>query len=253
MAAVYDTFTAGYQHARWLTGLEALARKHGLRGGDVLDVACGTGKSLAPLLALGYRGRGCDISEQMLAVAAHRLPGVELAQADMRALPDLGSFAWITCLNDAVNYLLEDDDLAMALASMGSLLLPDGLVTFDINSLREHEEGFAATWVVEGAGEYLCWRGRGCSDGRGRPGSADIDIFVRRDESWVRDACRHVQRWWSHEDVVEAAEAAGLSIVARYGQHRGAVLRPIVDERSCRKIVYFMRPQPGVGGRGGAA
>ena len=33
----------------------------------------------------------------------------------MRALPrSLGIFDWITCLDDALNYLLDDDDLAAA-------------------------------------------------------------------------------------------------------------------------------------------
>jgi SAM-dependent methyltransferase len=81
----------------------------------VLDVGCGTGKSLLPLVRRGYDGAGCDLSPAMLSRARSALPEVPLHRADMRALPrSIGVFDWITCLDDALNYLLGDDDLASA-------------------------------------------------------------------------------------------------------------------------------------------
>jgi SAM-dependent methyltransferase len=111
-----------------LERLERLAREHGLSGRRVLDVACGTGKSLLPLVRRGYEGSGCDLSAGMLERAGAALPGAPLHRADMRALPRrLGTSDWITCLDDTLNYLLGDDDLARALASMAGLLRPGGL------------------------------------------------------------------------------------------------------------------------------
>ena len=60
-------------------------------------------------------------------------------------LRSLGTFDWITCLDDALNYLLDDDGLAVALTSMAGLLRAGGLLTFDLNSLSAHRRGFAAT------------------------------------------------------------------------------------------------------------
>jgi SAM-dependent methyltransferase len=74
----------------------------------VLDVACGTGKSFRPLLRRGYEVTGCDISPPMLEQAPAGAPGVRLVPADMRALPDLGAFDLVTCLDDALNYLARD-------------------------------------------------------------------------------------------------------------------------------------------------
>ena len=129
----------------------------------------------------------------------------------MRALPrSIGIFDWITCLDDALNYLLGDDDLASALASMARLLRAGGLLTFDLNSLSAHREGFAATWVVEEPGLFLCWEGRGCGPHPGEPGSADISIFERADGAWLRYASRHEQRWWGTDDVQRACAPAGL-------------------------------------------
>jgi SAM-dependent methyltransferase len=98
----------------------------------------------------------------------------------MRALPrSIGTFDWITCHDDALNYLLGDDGLARALASMARRLRTGGLLTFDLNSLSAHREGFAATWVVEEPGLFLCWEGRGCGPDPGEAGSADISITWR--------------------------------------------------------------------------
>lgn len=245
LAPYYDAFTGHHQHDVWLERLEALARAHGLRGRRVLDVACGTGKSLLPLIRRGYDGSGCDLSEAMLKRARRTLPRVRLERADMRSLPaSLGTFDWITCLDDALNYLLGDDELARALTSMAELLAPDGLLTFDLNALGAHREGFAATWVVERPKLFLCWEGRGCEQGPGEPGNADIAIFERVVRSWRRRTSRHRQRWWSEHDVRSACAAAGLELAAVRGQRRGARLQPFADEFVHTKVVYVAR-RPG--------
>ena len=179
LAPYYDEFTRHHQHDVWLERLEALARAHGLGGRRVLDVGCGTGKSLLPLVRRGYDGAGCDVSTAMLARARAALPKAPLYRADMRALPrSIGTFDGITCLYDALNYLLGDEDLCRALASMARLLRAGGLLTFDLNSLSAHREGFDATWVVEEPGLFLCWAGRGCGPDPGEPGSADIPLLA---------------------------------------------------------------------------
>jgi SAM-dependent methyltransferase len=254
LAPYYDEFTRHHPHELWLERLEALARAHGLSGRRVLDVACGTGKSLLPLVRRGYQGAGCDLSAAMLARARAALPETPLHRADMRALPrSIGVFDWITCLDDALNYLLGDDDLARALASMARLLRAGGLLTFDLNSLSAHRAGFAATWVVEEPGLFLCWQGRGCGLAPGEPGSADISIFARADGVWLRHASRHEQRWWSGDDVRRACAAAGLRLVAVRGQLPGARLQPHVDESTHTKLVYLARRSSPATGEGGIA
>lgn len=82
----YDRLTRRMEPAR----REAIARL-GLRPGDtVLDVACGTGRSL-PLLAerIGPRGRiiGVDLSPEMLAIARERLAAAGLVNATLIPAP----------------------------------------------------------------------------------------------------------------------------------------------------------------------
>jgi SAM-dependent methyltransferase len=137
LAPVYDDFTDGYDHDAWVDRLERIARNHGANGPSVLDVACGTGKSFAPLLERGWDVWACDISPAMVE-RARCCAGVDpdrVLVADMRDLPQLGAFELVTCLDDAVNYLLSVDDLVAAFASVARLLAPSGVYLFDTNTL----------------------------------------------------------------------------------------------------------------------
>src|SRR6185437_2621964 len=99
LAPFYDRFTADYEHEPVLEQIEALARRHGLRGRRVLDAACGTGKSFLPLLRLGYDVTACDISPRMVERARRKLPPSQrdrVLVADMRDLPWRDRFDLVT-------------------------------------------------------------------------------------------------------------------------------------------------------------
>jgi ubiquinone/menaquinone biosynthesis C-methylase UbiE len=55
--------------------------------GTALDAACGTGRHAAYLAELGHRVIGVDANAEMLAVAAKKLPELELHLSDLEALP----------------------------------------------------------------------------------------------------------------------------------------------------------------------
>jgi SAM-dependent methyltransferase len=240
LAVHYDLLTRGYKHARWLHELEALALGHGLTGRRLLDVACGTGKSMLPLLAKGYEVTGCDVSEQMLAVAAARVPpATRLVCADMRALPSLGQFDLITCLDDSVNYLLGDSDLVSAMQSMRDQLAPGGVLIFDVNSSSGHRDSYESAWVAQDDGVFLCWHGDGCDEPPSLLGTASIEIFEAGSSGvWRRATSTHTQRHWGQEAIRAGIERSGLRLRGIYGQLRGGVLEPRADELRHPKHVY---------------
>src|SRR5256885_6693798 len=117
LAPFYDLYTHDYGHDGWLANIEAIAIDHGLAGHRLLDVGCGTGKSFLPMLARGYEVTACDISPGMVERASEA-GDAEVFVADARELPEVGPFDLAIALDDALNYLLSDEELAMGVDGM---------------------------------------------------------------------------------------------------------------------------------------
>ncbi len=237
LAPVYDDFTDGYDHDAWVEALERIARNHGANGVRVLDVACGTGKSFAPLLARGYDVWACDLSPAMVE-RARRWPGVDADRvlvADMRELPELGAFELVTCLDDAVNYLLTVADLEAAFASVARLLAPDGVYVFDANTLATYRAGFALDAIFERPLAAAVWRGETTDPiDSGALCMASIELAGTGDGV----VSRHVQRHHPESTVRRALASAGLACRAVLGQSTGGVLHEDADEEVHTKLVY---------------
>jgi SAM-dependent methyltransferase len=245
LAPYYDAFTAHHDYEAWTRDLEALARRHGLTGRRLLDVACGTGKSFLPYLARGWRVVACDASAEMLARAAGKAgQQAELHVADMRDLPRLGAFDLVTALDDAVNYLHDADELTAAFRGLARNLAPGGLALFDANTLAMYGSFFAGSEVVESAGSLMVWRGRcPASPPPGVLAEAVLDVFAAAPGgTWERHVSTHLQRHHPEPVVRAALAAAGLECVAVHGQTAAAELEPGVDETRHTKAIYVARP-----------
>jgi SAM-dependent methyltransferase len=242
LAPAYDQMTADYGYDRWLSALERLAVDHGLRGKRVLDVACGTGKSFLPLLERGYDVSACDLSPGMVEIARSHLPDPARALvADMRALPPIGPFDLVTCLDDAVNYLLEPSDLESALRSMRSVLRPGGVLVFDVNTLHTYRTTFGGDAVWERDRRLFCWRGLSAAEAE--PAGiheAAVEVFTRSGAGrcWTRTSARHRQRHHPCAAVERALRHTGLALRTVRGQSPGARLSRVADEERHTKLVF---------------
>lgn len=237
LADKYDMLTADYDYARWLGAIEGLARTHGLCGRRLLDAACGTGKSFAPLLERGYEVTGFDISPEMLDRA--RRPGAELFVGDLRQVGRVGSFDLITCLDDALNHLHEPEELLAALRGFRRNLAPRGIAVWDVNTLAMYRSAFARDEVTERDGVLIAWRG-GASPLQ-EPGSMvdlTIDVFADTGACWSRCTSLHVQRHWPASGIADLAVSAGLRILDVRGQHPGAVIDGRLDELTHTKALF---------------
>jgi SAM-dependent methyltransferase len=249
LAPFYDGFTEGYAYEHWFAQIEERALALGLSGGRALDLACGTGKSTAPLLARGYSVIACDISEGMIREARRKYPAQadRFQVADMRALPDFGRFDLVICLDDAINYLLTEDELQETFVSVAQALAPRGVFVFDVNSLAAYRRYFVETTVRESEGLFFAWRGEASAQlPPGETATARVEIFAQRpDGLWERRFMRHVQR--HHQPGVLRAELrrAGLQCCSVVGQHPGARMDETFDEAIHPKLLYFCRPLNG--------
>jgi len=236
-ASIYNDFTASNDYEMWLgrTLLPKL-RDQGLReGGVALDVGCGTGRAFRPLLHRGWQVVGCDLSPAMLKVAGLEGGGdVDLHVADMRELPRFGEFDLVLSLNDSVNYLLGDDDLRLALAGMRANLAEDGLLVFDLNSSSTYASGLAEVREMQHAGSRWVWTGRG----EVAPSIFEAEITGDR----LAEPIRHLERFRSEREVLEAMREAGLEPVSALGMSEAdgeVLLAAPLDESRDYKMVFI--------------
>ena len=243
IAPAYDAITGGYVYEQWLQRLEALAvEQHALCGRRLLDVACGTGSSFLPMLARGYEVTGCDISAAMLDRARLKAPQAELKLADMRRLPVMGQFDLLTCLDDAINYVLREDELEATLRGFASNLAPRGIAVWDLNTLAQYRDQFAKDRVWKQRDLFIAWSVEG---GRPEVQSGDlvdvaIDMFTHTTgNQWERSTSLHRQRHWSQAEMHRLADRAGLRLITVRGQHPGAVIDQELDELVHTKAIYM--------------
>lgn len=110
------------------------------QGGCVLELACGSGRLLVPLVRAGNRVVGLDASPHMLEIAREKLadsgPDVErraeLHQGDMRGF-DLGeTFDLALIAVKSFAFLTERTDQQRALGAIARHLRPGGLLALDL-------------------------------------------------------------------------------------------------------------------------
>jgi SAM-dependent methyltransferase len=102
-------------------------------GGRILDLCCGTGQMIAPLVQRGFDVTGLDYSADMLRHARQNAPGVEFAQGDARAFRFPQSFDGVLCASASLNHMSGADDLAQVFACVRESLVDGGIFVFDIN------------------------------------------------------------------------------------------------------------------------
>jgi SAM-dependent methyltransferase len=110
--------------------------------GPILDLACGTGRVLVPLLRDGHRVVGVDLSSPMLVRAAARIrrlapprrANVTLVRADLREIAFRPAFALAVCAFHSIQHLVSRNDLLRFLRRVRESLLPDGWFAFDVLS-----------------------------------------------------------------------------------------------------------------------
>ncbi|MDE3111723.1 MAG: class I SAM-dependent methyltransferase [Chloroflexota bacterium] len=132
-AAFYDAMSATRRnHAADAEAVRRLIAASATRPvRSLLDVACGTGTHLQYLRAHYDEVVGLDLSAEMLALAAQRLPGVRLVEGDMLTF-DLGrKFDSMTCLGSATGYARTPKKLERAVARMAQHLTPGGVLVIE--------------------------------------------------------------------------------------------------------------------------
>lgn len=242
IAPAYDDFTSNHDYDLWLGNLLPALERHGLPSrGRLLDVGCGTGKSFLPMIERGWQVTGCDISSAMVDRARTKVPAdAQLFVADMRELPEFGSFDLVWALDDAVNYLLSAEELTAALAGMRANLTAGGLILFDMNTLLAYRGFFSQAVTVDSEDWRMTWRGRAPTDmDPGAIAEASFEATpLGATHAPVAEEI-HRERHFPPEIVLDSIDRAGLRCLEVFGHHEDAVLKQPLDETAHTKAIYI--------------
>ena len=108
--------------------------------GAILDLACGSGRLLVPLVRDGHTVVGVDRSGDMLAAAARRIRHLpasrqgqcSLVRADLRSYPLHTKATLAIAAFHSVQHLAEDEDIVRFLRTTRANLMAGGWLAFDV-------------------------------------------------------------------------------------------------------------------------
>lgn len=135
-AEIYDRIMGSVDYEAWADYVEALLTKYNKKPESLVDLACGTGSSTLPFARRGYRTAGVDLSAAMLREARQKAAQnnlqVEFFQQDLRCLNLPVRFDLAVLFQDGLNYILNRDELLLAMARIKTILNDGGLFIFDL-------------------------------------------------------------------------------------------------------------------------
>jgi ubiquinone/menaquinone biosynthesis C-methylase UbiE len=127
----YDLMYSWKNYAQETETIKQLIAQHTKNNGKrLLEVACGTGNYLQ-LLQTNFTLTGVDISADMLAVAAAKLPNIPLVQADMQNFCLNQTFDVLLCLFSSIAYLKNYTELQQTLQNFYQHLAVGGVAIIE--------------------------------------------------------------------------------------------------------------------------
>lgn len=204
-------------------------------GAKVLDLCCGGGRHSKELARAGLRVTGVDLSPALLRKACCEYREPHFLRADMRRLPfEDGAFDGVVNLFTSFGYFESDAENEAALREAVRVLRPGCRLVLDFFNLKptlaklvaQTESLMGRTQVVEQ---------RGYDPVRKRLEKA---ITLRAFDGCSKRLTESV-RAYAPEELEKLFEAAGLRIIARFGDMTGAAFD---SEASPRCITVGMKP-----------
>ena len=164
-ALFYDRLTENIDYEALAEMYAGLLYRYVAKGGELLDLACGTGSLSLPLSKHGFSITAADISQEMLTIAAaksskvHRRSKLRWLCCDMTRLHFSEQFDAVICALDSINHLPDLNDVQQCFDGVFLSLKTGGVFAADLNTPYKHREVLgnnAYTFDYEGL--YCGWQ-----------------------------------------------------------------------------------------------
>jgi len=134
---VYNNFGWNYYPEAFAAQLLRYLKNRNTTVRFCLDIGCGTGILCELLRNEGIEAYGIDLSENMIRIARQRNSDIRYEVADMVSYIPERRFDLVTCTGDAINHILDLNDVGRVFENVYGYLNSGGLFIFDILSGRE--------------------------------------------------------------------------------------------------------------------
>ena len=242
LAAGYDVVMEHVDYGDWAEYVLDLFEEHEAWPQSVLELGCGTGSLALEMQERGshggFRYLATDRSPAMIRVARAKakLQGravgtLRFAVADFTDFELDEQFDAALLLYDGLNYLLEDDEVAVMLSNVCEVLVPGGVFILD-QSTPANSINNADYFGDEGAADAFAYVRRSHYDAATRLHTTEFDMTVEG-ETYLE---RHVQRAYGLSEVAALVAASPLEAVAAYD---GFTLDPATE--ASERIHWVLR------------
>jgi len=229
VAAHYDHLMRLVPYRGWVDYIESILQRWKVSPSRVLDLACGTGRVGSEMRRRGYDAVGADLSEPMVHECRKQDPPLPGIVSDARSLAFAdGSFDLIVCLYDSLNYILELEGLASAIAEAYRVLRPGGLFIFDLNTTRALSTDMFSQTDLSGR-DPLRYDWHAHWDCKTKICRVEM-WFGYRDETGEREFVEtHYQRAYTFQEVTGSLKNVGFRRYKTYDAYRFSPLTPWSD------------------------
>lgn len=220
-AYVYDEYMDNIPYEEWCGYLLGLLKEHGVNAPmTVVELGCGTGTVTRRLDEEGYDCIGIDLSEDMLMLASEKTYDsgrqIVYSHQDMRdfALPYEADA--MVSIGDSMNYITDTEDLEAVFSCVNKGLSKDGVFIFDLKTIYFFKDVLGENTFAENRDESaFIWDNS--FDEESRNNIYNLAVFVLNEEgSFDRYEENHCQHGFTQDEVLSAAQRAGLNCAAVY-------------------------------------
>ena len=217
-AYLYDELMKDAPYEDWVQFVKGQLAKYEVEGGQLLDLACGTGELSVRFAKEGFQVTGVDLSEDMLtaafAKAAEEGLHIPFFQQNMAELEGLETFDIIGIFCDSLNYLMTENEVKETYSRVSDYLSKNGLFIFDVHSIYKVNEIFI-NQTYAGTEEHISYIWNSFPGESPHSVEHELSFFVLDEEKGKYDRYDelHYQRTFSVENYSTWLEEAGFELL----------------------------------------
>lgn len=217
-AYLYDELMSDAPYDDWVEFVRIRCQKYHQSGGELLDLACGTGELSVRFAREGYQVTGIDLSSDMLSVAQAKAEEsgfrIPFFQQNMADLEGQGQFDIITIFCDSLNYLQTEEEVIQTFVNAFEHLNQGGLFMFDVHSLFKISDIFLnQTFALNGEDLAYIWNSFPAETANSVEHELSFFVLDKQTGKYDRYDELHYQRTYPIQQYAEWLKAAGFELL----------------------------------------